>query len=1435
MQTLLSDVPDEDLGTNWTELTNLVSTHSHSDYCLQLKGTCKLKQCRMNFGDETEVKRDLVDDSYFFKPKYKTDVRLFLPRNHPGVTQRSKSQIEGWRANADLQCMVDFQTSPRPNDAYATTALSIGLDDTGRAPCSRLPVRLLPTDTDALKTYVTGYACKDEKTSSFFHNILKQMAVEGNQQSSERPSFANLARRLVMNTVGEKERGSSETVLELNGGQFWHCSRKFKRTSLSGSAQSIQGDGTSIGTSLISQFKKLDSEVRAKLSFYEYLAQNGQVPVVAGDVSFASWPLTERYCEVKLQLHKRGSWSKVADLKDGCDTYVEAFTRFMQTPECPTFLTAEVEQAKKGNPAFHASRNHQQTSTDDRTANFLGEDSQQEHDAVQCSLIMESYPEITEKLPDGGADYDWSVPKEGNLRLPAGGEHWLLSAIADSPAAEISQATEEVPKMWLANERQRAFISLVVRHAMKVEQCKRNNQQPPPPLRCVCFGNAGTGKSFCIKTIKHLLKLVCKDDRAVCVVGPTGMCSFLADGVTAHSLFGIPISKKELDTNFINFRGTHKTQDNLAGVRTVLCDEKSMVGRRLLGWMEKSARVNANEGRNAAESWGGLDSVVLLGDDNQLPPVCDATLGDRTINKRKDSAASSHGAVAYSEFNTAIELDQIMRQDPTEREFCDVIASQLSDQQFAPQTRDWEWCNSRRISQLPPQEQAAFEEGMALFPTHELKNDYNIKKLMKCGAVAKVKSLNQGKHCQADDAGGLPKLSYLGRGVRVMMTSNVHSPWGLFNGAIGEVVDVLFSSPDGPSKGELPVCVNVRFPHYKGPAWCADDPTVVPVPVIERRCEKKCCSRKMVPLVPAWALTIHKCQGMTIGEKEPIKKASIFLGPSKGEKNNPGLMLVACSRGQKGSDIAFLDESIDMERLQAAGKSEGAAKRHAEVVTLRGICERTLAADNTLTDYGSFISMINDIYKDSNLPELDKSKYEGEAARQRQLRSEYQKYKEDRIRLRRLSSKKTEDEQQAEKRRRQKDEQEQQEKKREEDKRKQKAAELAQERKREEEKKKQKADELAQAGLRDAVSKLVAVLACIGVVSAVPSFSHSSADQHAISQSSKAMSLLLEVVSRMVVPKDSARVPFLAREFCEYVATNSPNIRRRADLGDPFDILVWLQNHWDTIPPSSEIYNRLARFYPVFCRCRFVQYDYYFCRMGHRQGRGEALTALPLVGRAQVSLTQLMQERYSIRYAGTMGKCPSCPDPQEEQALYQYAECSGLPDTLIVNLTTQSGRQPFSCDLRNLTEPTSFSYTTCDAKSNISSPYILVAAIFFKPGHYVAVGRGADGKLRMHDSNPLQRRDFAEPQTLHGVPVGFKLTGMWFVKASTSNRPSESAAVRGLVWDQNNCYVSSLLTCLAYLCMWTGGSVSHADADSSFLHQPRIPDTGFWSIGEETE
>lgn len=51
---------------------------------------------------------------------------------------------------------------------------------------------------------------------------------------------------------------------------------------------------------------------------------------------------------------------------------------------------------------------------------------------------------------------------------------------------------------------------------------------------------------------------------------------------------------------------------------------------------------------------------------------------------------------------------------------------------------------------------------------------------------------------------------------------------------------------------------------------------------------------------------------MTIGEKEPIKKASIFLGPSKGEKNNPGLMLVACSRGQKGSDIAFLDESIDI-------------------------------------------------------------------------------------------------------------------------------------------------------------------------------------------------------------------------------------------------------------------------------------------------------------------------------------------------------------------------------------------------------------------------------------------------------------------------------------------------------------------------------------------
>jgi hypothetical protein len=49
--------------------------------------------------------------------------------------------------------------------------------------------------------------------------------------------------------------------------------------------------------------------------------------------------------------------------------------------------------------------------------------------------------------------------------------------------------------------------------------------------------------------------------------------------------------------------------------------------------------------------------------------------------------------------------------------------------------------------------------------------------------------------------------------------------------------------------------------------------THVPIPLVTRRCEINCCSMTAIPLQVCKALSIHKSQGMTVGEGKQFKKA----------------------------------------------------------------------------------------------------------------------------------------------------------------------------------------------------------------------------------------------------------------------------------------------------------------------------------------------------------------------------------------------------------------------------------------------------------------------------------------------------------------------------------------------------------------------------------
>ena len=105
-----------------------------------------------------------------------------------------------------------------------------------------------------------------------------------------------------------------------------------------------------------------------------------------------------------------------------------------------------------------------------------------------------------------------------------------------------------------------------------------------------------------------------------------------------------------------------------------------------------------------------------------------------------------------------------------------------------------------------------------------------------------------------------------------MLLSNLRTPLGLVNGAVGSIVAVVLRPLAAQDDGGVRQAVHadkvryvvVDMPTYRGPTIWPEHPKWVPVePQEVRHQTKRQWVRTQLPLVLAWGLTIHKCQGLT--------------------------------------------------------------------------------------------------------------------------------------------------------------------------------------------------------------------------------------------------------------------------------------------------------------------------------------------------------------------------------------------------------------------------------------------------------------------------------------------------------------------------------------------------------------------------------------------
>ena len=340
-------------------------------------------------------------------------------------------------------------------------------------------------------------------------------------------------------------------------------------------------------------------------------------------------------------------------------------------------------------------------------------------------------------------------------------------------------------------------------------------------------GAAGTGKSFLLRMIKDHFP-------HVHITASTGVAAVNVAGVTIHSWAGIGNASLPVDeiVRFINSGPGTKIRRQLKKAKLLAIDEISMISAAVFNLLDQVfQKVRQNE-----KPFGGMQ-LVVLGDFFQLPPV----------SKEQEVDFCFHSD-AWQEGNFKVfELTEIFRQS-------DLRFIQLLNniRHAALNDEDIVLLNQRQLITLP--ENAA----PTMLVTHNYQADkINLEELD--NLVGEESFTFKMKESGRDNAIAFLKKNCLAqaeftlkRGAQVMMLKNTLQKQGIINGSIGVVT--------GFSKNDFPI---VKF---RNGEVCLIGPEEWNVEVFNETTQEKevTGSIKQIPLALAWAITIHKSQGMTL-------------------------------------------------------------------------------------------------------------------------------------------------------------------------------------------------------------------------------------------------------------------------------------------------------------------------------------------------------------------------------------------------------------------------------------------------------------------------------------------------------------------------------------------------------------------------------------------
>ena len=452
-------------------------------------------------------------------------------------------------------------------------------------------------------------------------------------------------------------------------------------------------------------------------------------------------------------------------------------------------------------------------------------------------------------------------------------------------------ATDDLSTMYNSlNTDQRRIVDKVL------QQVSQNES----PCRLLVSGEGGTGKSRVIHVIQRKLsEMYSEIVLPVAVTAPTGLAAFNINGTTIHRLLSLPVEHgKPADYSRLQQEQLSLIRATLKDLKLIIIDEMSMVSSLTLLYIH----LRLTEVMTSDEAFGGI-SIVCFGDFLQLPPVkgnqpfqpvtaqeAKQRLGaisslslwekfeydELTINVRQngDAAYASllsnvrQGCITDEEYamleTRCISSDHTATMQEIVQTYHRLSSQQLHPVILMPRTEQCRQVNEEMLQEL--------QSDVVELPAVDTLDTVVDKNLLQ-----KVQAAYNKVDKDITRTAGLDKCLRVCVGAKVMLKRNIKVEAGLVNGAVGIVTGFDTQKVD---TGLKIVAVNVQFSTNQSVKIERQSSTFEVLRSIYY-------TRKQFPLILAFAITIHKSQGLS------LKTAIVDVGQ---QCFGTGMSYVALSR-----------------------------------------------------------------------------------------------------------------------------------------------------------------------------------------------------------------------------------------------------------------------------------------------------------------------------------------------------------------------------------------------------------------------------------------------------------------------------------------------------------------------------------------------------------